>query len=224
MPSLLFIVSALIAFLCFLPAVAAQTSIYQLKVVIDPASVAEIHAAGQAVVIATQGAGNGWYTLWTVFSPFPNNYLTWNTSSYCVYASESPLQNGGQLQVGSWETADGGLYYPFQEGSFAGGHSIYWVSQDQVGVLNNDTDLFTYGLTMDINVNGQWQTRLPVSAEDLLGNEHAVFPMYTSLYIFLGQNSTQVSVLSKDLDDVANSAITPIAIQQYAPKLPRSLY
>jgi len=194
--------------------------VYELKIEFDTNSLRKISEAQQAVVLVSQGAGNGWYTIWSAFRPFPNNQITWNSTGYSVYVSESPLESGSMVFVGSSGSANPGLSYPLKSAGFFGpGSSANWVQENQIGIVNNASSTFLFGLTQDINVNSQWQTLVPISVEELLTFEHGVFPLTTSLYIFLGQASLLPGLLTTNLESIANTDLSVLTLDPNNPSI-----
>lgn len=129
---------------------------FEILVDFDSTTLDELYAAGQGLLIARKAPIGAWHTVWAAFQPFPHNFIDWDDrDSYGVYVSPGQLEDGRVLFPGSFANVSLGLLYPFRLGSFDSPRSANWVGNNQVGILNNGSTEYIFGLTTNLVVNGR---------------------------------------------------------------------
>jgi hypothetical protein len=145
---------------------AQYEAVYNLTVAFDKKSQQQIYEAGEQVVLVTKGSGNGWYTVWATFTPFDEeNTISWNSSysSVSLYAAKAVhMINGASLLSGiTLQSAGTAECYTFKSGDFDSSPDyVDWVSNGQMGIINNDTSPRVFGIAQGISVNGNTQVCL----------------------------------------------------------------
>ena len=184
---------------------------YNLKGQFDPDSLKNIILANQQVQLVRQLPDpSAWYSVWTSFTPFPNNFISWNSSGLGVYAASAPPAEGFTVFVGSSTYVQEDLVYPFESASYFGRpFSPKFPVHEEVVILNNSSNIWTFGLTADVSVNSAASLMVPISAGTLLQYEHEFFPNNNDIFIFLAQPN-RPGTLTKNLIEIAASRITAL--------------
>ncbi|KYQ89815.1 hypothetical protein DLAC_09788 [Tieghemostelium lacteum] len=206
----LFVIIAVVAVVC--QGQLAPQKNYEIKVNVQPIDVATIAQMGLNVMIsANQVISDGYNTILTSFSPWTKNFVEYNSTGISVFAAI----NTTDLQpvfVGDYQYSSAGYLYTFDGSTFNYGISSDFVKKNQFGILNNDDDIYFFGLAQDISVNGDAIARSPLFSFGMMEYEHIVFTNPTSFSIFLGSNLIETGTAFQNIEDVAETPVTVFEI------------
>ncbi|MCQ4166517.1 hypothetical protein [Tahibacter harae] len=176
---------------------------YRLQLLIDPADLNVIRAAGQRITLAKPvNSDSSPNVVWLSIDPFQSTEVQW-AEEYGIYASTTAVQQGASITKLS-ETgvpAQDGATYSFTAGAtfngpFGGGvpRGTYGAQND---MPNSNYPMLTFGLTQSALINQKPVERKPISATPVLATQFASMTPFTSVYIWLQSQFASETIITK---------------------------
>lgn len=168
---------------------------YTLEILLDPAYVEQIVAAGQNVVISKQVTPSGTPLAWLSFSPYQANTITWE-DSYSVYSSQTLLQSGATISQLASKAAVPKTAYAFQTNVFnVAAPQNPNLGADSYEVINRSGRTLTFGLAQGAKLNGTDLGSNAIFAATLLPGQWLDMTPYENLSVFLYSSSGNATCL-----------------------------
>lgn len=172
---------------------------YRLDIAFTNDQLETIAATNTRVIVAKPTSGDEPNVAWQTFNPFQDNSLMW-TESYGIYASNTEITHGAQLQQLS-NTPIGAatnMEYTLDNAGVIMG-PVDGGSANSFTLINqyNNKDFITAGLFQDANVNGVEIIGNATSAAPVLLASTAVMTPFTTVYIWLQSNINGNTVITE---------------------------
>jgi len=177
---------------------------YRLQLLIDPADLTIIRAAGQRITLAKPvNSDSSPNVIWLSIDPFQSTEVQWS-EEYGIYASTTAVQQGASITKLS-ETGvpaqDGAGYTFTSAATFNGPFSGSGVARGSYGAQNDMPNasypMLTFGLTQSALINQKPTERKPISATPVLSTQFANMTPFSSVYIWLQSQFSSETIITK---------------------------
>lgn len=155
------------------------------------------------VAVKSMGSStsNAFPIAWLVFSPFQTNLIQWN-NEYSFFASSTSIVAGNVIFMNASSSVQSSLLYSFSSDGF----SVLSTNalQGYFNLKNLQSDLSSFGLAQEVEINGAQVGLQAVNMVTILNNQEANFQSSETVCVFLSNTEQSSTILPR----VASSALT----------------
>lgn len=171
---------------------------YNLSVFISENDLQNILATGQCVVLAksVECAMSDMPVAWSVFRPFLNNQLSWN-SEFQAFAADSRLMTGVVINPIYQADVGFGQNIPYTTQGFGTPKSGASPANSMAVTNQGNDQQITTGLSQRSNVNGMNMNASPICVLSLSKQLTATLTPLENVQVFLGSYMNNGTVLSQ---------------------------